>query len=100
MKILVGMKLLPSKSLLADNYSLPSIDRTGPSIGGLGDIMRHAEEKMCPRCGGRVIWVDDSSSPMSAYKRMEEANCHMRLGCLWVIVALIGWLILYYFYVK
>ena len=76
------------------------IDRTGPSIGGMGDIMRHADEKMCSRCGGRVIWVNDSGSPMSAYKRMEEANRHMKLGFLWGIVALIGWLIFYYFCVK
>jgi DNA-directed RNA polymerase subunit RPC12/RpoP len=76
------------------------IDRTGPSIDGMGDITRHADEKMCPCCGGRVIWVDDSGSPMSAYRRMGEVNRHMRLDCLWGIVALIGWLIFYYFYVK
>jgi len=76
------------------------IDQTGPSIGGMGDIMRHAGEKMCPSCGGPVIRVDDNGSPMSAYERMEEANRHMRLGCLWGIVALIGWLLSYFFVAK
>lgn len=76
------------------------IDRTGPLTGGIGELMRHADEKVCPSCGGRVIWIDDSGSPMSAFERMEEANRHMRLGCLWGIVALIGFFILYYFVLK
>lgn len=75
-------------------------DRTGPSIGEMGDIMRRAGEKVCPSCGGPVIWVDDGGSPMSPHKRMEEANRHLRLGILWGIVALIGWLFLYYFVLR
>ena len=76
------------------------LDRSGSSIGEMGDIMRRADDKMCPICGGRVIWVDDSGSPMSAYKRMEDANRHLRLGCLWGLVALIGWLLFYYFVLR
>jgi hypothetical protein len=73
------------------------IERTGPSIGGIGEIMRHSDEKVCPNCGGPVIWVDYKGSPLSAYKRMEEANRHLRLGCIGGIIALIGFLALYYF---
>jgi len=105
------------------------IDRTGPSIGGMGDIMRHAGKTICPSCLGPVIWVDDRGSPMSADMRtgysqakeefstdierakheyhermrsipMDEADRHLRLGCLWGIVALIGFLILYHFVMK
>jgi ribosomal protein S27AE len=72
------------------------IDRSGPSIGGMGDIMRHSDDRVCPRCGGSVIWVDEGGSPLSAYKRMEEANRHLRLACLWGAIALIGWLIIYF----
>jgi len=76
------------------------IDRTGPSIGGIGEAMRHSDEKVCPSCGGPVIWVDDSNSPLSAYRRMEEANRHLRLGCLFGVVAVIGFLILYFLVLK
>jgi hypothetical protein len=37
---------------------------------------------------------------MSAYKRMEDANRHLRLGCFWGLVALIGWLLSYYFVIR
>lgn len=76
------------------------IDRIGPSIGGIGEIMRLADEKSCPHCGGPVIWVDDRGSSMNACKRMEEANRHMRLGCLWGILALMGFLVFYYCVLK
>ena len=72
------------------------IDRSGPSIDVLGDTMRQSGDKVCRRCGGSVIWVDYGGSPLSDYKRMEEANRHLRLGCLWGVVALIGWLIIYF----
>jgi len=58
------------------------ITRTGPSIGSMGDIMRHSDEKACPYCGGSVIWVNEKGDPLSSYKRMEEANRHLKLGCL------------------
>jgi len=75
-------------------------DRSGAPVGGMGDLMRHADEKRCPSCGGRVIWVDDRGSPMSAYKRMEAANRNMRLGCLCGVVSLIGWLLFYFFVIR
>ena len=76
------------------------IERTGPSLGGIGDIMRHAGEKACPRCGGAVKWVSQGGSPLSANKRLEEAHHHLRLGCLWGAIAggiaLIGFLIAHF----
>ena len=76
------------------------IDRTGPSIGGISEIMRHVDEKECPSCGGPVIWVDDRGYPMNAYRRMKEANLSMIVGCLGVLVALIVILILHYFVLR
>lgn len=76
------------------------IDRTGASIGGIGEIMRHSDEKVCPSCGGTVVWVDDGGSPLSAYRHIEDANRQLRLGCLWGIIALLGFLLLYYFVLK
>lgn len=72
--------------------------RTGPSMIGIG-IWRHADEKICPVCGGPVIWVDERGVPLSPYKRMEEAKRHLRLGCFWAIVAIIG-LIIYFVVIK
>ncbi|MGD0294281.1 MAG: hypothetical protein ABSB30_10530 [Terracidiphilus sp.] len=67
------------------------IERSGPSPVGLGHISLHAGEKLCPRCGGPVVWVDESGSPLSAYKRLEEANWHQRQGCLLLaIIVLLG----------
>ncbi|MFC1539018.1 hypothetical protein ACFL6H_06325 [Candidatus Latescibacterota bacterium] len=76
------------------------IDQTGPSIGGFGDIMLQSDETVCTSCGGTVIWVDEGGSPLSAYKRFEEANSHLRLGCLYGISALIFFLILYFLVLK
>lgn len=78
-------------------YVFAQIDRSGPSIGGFGDIMRHGDETMCPHCGGSVIWVDSTDLPLSPYKRMEDAKRHMKLGCLYGIVALLGWLLFFLF---
>lgn len=62
----------------------------------MGDIMRHSDEKICPHCGGQVIWTDTDGAPMSPYKRMQDANRHLRLGCLYGIIAIIGCIILYF----
>ncbi len=64
-------------------------DRTGPSIGHMGDVKRYANEQVCPSCGGRVLWVDDNEIPLSGLKREEELGKHLGLGCLWSILALI-----------
>jgi DNA-directed RNA polymerase subunit RPC12/RpoP len=79
--------------------SFTRIDRTGPYIEGMGDIMRRVKEKTCPGCGGRVIWVDENGTPMNTYKSIEESNKHFRLGCLWGVVALVGFILFHYFFV-
>ena len=71
------------------------ISQTGRSIGGMGEIMRHSEKKICPNCGGQVIWIDESGAPLSAFQRMEDMNRNLRLGCLWGIAVIIGFIILF-----
>jgi len=72
------------------------VDRNASSIGGTSDLFRHVDEKTCPRCGGSVIWVDEDDQPLSISKRVEEVNRHLRLGCLWGIIALLGLFLLWY----
>jgi len=72
------------------------VDRSGTPFFLTGDTMRHVGEKMCPSCGGRVIWVDESGFPMGGY-RSQERDRPIRLGCLYgIVVALIGWLVYYF----
>ena len=73
------------------------IDRSGSPISVMSESMRRAEEKECPDCGGPVIWVDNQDSPLSENKQMEEANRHLRMGCLWSFIALILVYVLYHF---
>ena len=72
------------------------IERTGPFLGGMGETMRHSEDKKCPHCGGSVIWIDENGSPLSACKRMEDANRHFRLGVLWAVIAILAYLAAYF----
>lgn len=68
-------------------------ERSGRSFGGIGDSMRRADAKVCPRCGGPVTWVGQGGAPLSPFQRMAEAKRHLRLGCLWGAIALVGGLI-------
>lgn len=70
-------------------------ERTGPSVGGLGDIMRRGRTMQCPRCGGPVTWVDDGGMPLSPHQRMEDTKRHLRLALLFGAIALIGFAIVF-----
>jgi hypothetical protein len=37
--------------------------------------------------------MSEDGTPMSPYKQMQDAQHHLRLGCLWGIIAIIGWVI-------
>ena len=38
------------------------MDRTGSPLSPTGDILRRAQTRQC-RCGGTVVWVNDSGNP-------------------------------------
>jgi DNA-directed RNA polymerase subunit RPC12/RpoP len=66
------------------------VHKIGSTFGGLLDITRHAEEKICPFCGGRVIWVDQFGVPISPYKRAEwEREWHSKMALFWAIIAIV-----------
>jgi hypothetical protein len=44
------------------------VERTGRAQF-TSDIHRHAAEVRCPKCGGDVIWVDESGLALSASRR-------------------------------
>lgn len=72
-------------------------ERTGPSPNWMGDAARRTDVKTCPSCGGRVVWVDDDGLPLSDLERMDDAKRHLMLGCLWGVVSLVGFLLVYHF---
>jgi len=76
------------------------IVRTELPISTIGDIMRYSGGATCPECGGVAIWVDENGSPLSAVRRLREAQRHMKLTFFWVIIALIGFLIIYFLLLK
>jgi hypothetical protein len=57
------------------------------------NVYDHMVDKLYDEIVKRIV-------PDGVYKTSLEAGRHLRLGCLWGIVALIGFLILHYFVLK
>jgi len=68
----------------------------------IGQIVRPSDKKVCPNCGGSVIWVDEKGSPLNDYnyRWIEEDNRHRGVDYIWKIIALIGFLVFSYFVLK
>jgi hypothetical protein len=65
------------------------MDRTGPSLGVMGDVMRHAQTSRCRTCAGVVIWVDDRGRALGS-ERDDISGAPSALGEIFAGVCMVA----------
>ena len=66
-------------------FASTQVDAT--TFHSFGRIERIVDKKICPDCGGTLLWVDENGMPLD---REWAVKHHFKMAALWAIPVLIG----------